>query len=72
MVSENEVIKSMARELKSEYEYGKQRENKLMYFLFLLQQKQYPVFDIFEAHIKDLPTDRFSRELDEHYKEVFE
>lgn len=71
LLKENEDIKSIARELKAEIEYGKQRENKLMYFLFLMQQKDYPVFDIFEEHIKDLPTSRFSTNLDEQYKEIY-
>lgn len=71
LLKENEDIKCIARELKSEIEYGKQRENKLMYFLFLMQQKEYPVFDIFEEHIKDLPTSRFSTNLDDKFKEIY-
>ena len=63
LLAENEDLKSFARELRNELEYGKQRENKLMYFLFLLQQKDYPVFDVFEEYIKDLNTQRFSTEL---------
>ena len=71
LLKENEDIKCVARELKAEVEYGKQRENKLMYFLFLMQQKEYPVFDIFEEHIKDLPTSRFSTNLDDKFKEIY-
>jgi hypothetical protein len=71
LLSENEDLKTFATDLKSELEYGKQRENKLMYFLFLLQQKDYPVFDIFETYIKDLQTHRFSTELDEDYKNIY-
>ena len=71
LLKENEDIKCIARELKSEIEYGKQRENKLMYFLFLMQQKNYPVFEIFEEHIKDLPTSRFSTNLDDKFKEIY-
>lgn len=37
LVGENTELKSGLREIKSELDYGKQRENKLMYFLFLLQ-----------------------------------
>jgi len=70
-IKENEDVKCIARELKSEIEYGKQRENKLMYFLFLMQQKEYPVFEIFEEHIKDLPTSRFSTNLDDKFKEIY-
>jgi len=71
LLAENEDLKSFATELKNELEYGKQRENKLMYFLFLLQQKEYPVFDVFENYIKDLNTHRFSTELDEDYKKIY-
>jgi hypothetical protein len=71
LLAENEDIKSFATELRNELEYGKQRENKLMYFLFLLQQKDYPVFDVFEEFIKDLDTQRFSTELDEDYKQIY-
>lgn len=71
LLSENEDLKTYATELKNELEYGKQRENKLMYFLFLLQQKDYPVFDVFETYIKDLNTQRFSTELDEDYKNIY-
>lgn len=71
LIKENEDVKCIARELKSEIEYGKQRENKLMYFLFLMQQKNYPVFEIFEDHIKDLPTARFSTNLDDKFKEIY-
>lgn len=71
LIKENEDVKGIARELKAEIEYGKQRENKLMYFLFLMQQKNYPVFDIFEEHIKDLPTSRFSTNLDDKFKEIY-
>ena len=71
LVNENTELKSGVREIKSELDYGKQRENKLMYFLFLLQQKGIPIYDIFDKNIKDLPTTRFSADLDEHYKEIY-
>ena len=48
LLKENDDLRSFANEANNELEYGKQRENKLMYFLFLLQQKDYPVFDVFE------------------------
>ena len=46
-------------------DYCKQRENKLMYFLFVLQKKGIAIYDIFDQNIKDLPTARFSSELDD-------
>ena len=42
-----------------------------MYFLFILQQRDVPIYEIFDKHIKDLPTTRFSVDLDEHYKEIY-
>lgn len=71
LLKENEDLKAYANEISTELEYGKQRENKLMYFLFLLQQKDYPVFEVFETYIKDLDTQRFSTELDEDYKHIY-
>lgn len=71
LLKENDDLRAFANEANSELEYGKQRENKLMYFLFLLQQKDYPVFDVFEKYIKDLDTQRFSTELDEDYKHIY-
>jgi hypothetical protein len=59
------------REIKSELDYGKQRENKLMYFLFVLQKKGIPIYDIFDKNIKDLPTARFSPDLDDQYKKIY-
>lgn len=71
MISENDNIRDFAREIKSELEYGKQRENKLMYFLFVLQQRGYPIFEVFEKDIKRVSTARFSINLDEEYKNIF-
>jgi hypothetical protein len=71
MINENDSIRDFAREIKSELDYGKQRENKLMYFLFVLQQKGYPVFDVFEKNIKNIATARFSTNLDEEYKNIY-
>ena len=36
------------------------------------KNKDYPVYEIFEADIKDVPTYRFSTNLDEEYKELYE
>eukprot|EP00350_Pseudokeronopsis_sp_OXSARD2_P008058 CAMPEP_0170549574 /NCGR_PEP_ID=MMETSP0211-20121228/7712_1 /TAXON_ID=311385 /ORGANISM="Pseudokeronopsis sp., Strain OXSARD2" /LENGTH=136 /DNA_ID=CAMNT_0010855655 /DNA_START=1478 /DNA_END=1888 /DNA_ORIENTATION=+ len=71
LVNENQELKSAVREIKSELDYGKQRENKLMYFLFLLQHQGIPIYDIFDLNIKDLPTSKFSPELDDHYKSIY-
>ena len=44
----------------NELTYYKQRENKLMYLLYTLQKRGYPVQTIFENEIKDIPTSRFT------------
>ncbi|CDW75815.1 UNKNOWN [Stylonychia lemnae] len=71
LVGENQELKSAVREIKSELDYGKQRENKLMYFLFVLQRKGIPIYEIFDLNIKDLPTTRFSPDLDDQYKKIY-
>lgn len=56
LLQENETLKMVGRELRAELDYSRQRENKLMYFLFVMQKNELPVFDIFQEHIKDLKT----------------
>ena len=72
LLNENEQLKNLGRELKSELEYSKQRENKLMYFLYIMQKKDYPVYEIFEQHIKDIQTSRFTSNNDEDFKRLFQ
>lgn len=71
LLEENEEVKDIAKSLRKEVQYQKQRENKLMYFLYIMQEKEYPVYDLFEKHIKDLDTERFSMESDDKFKEAF-
>ena len=71
LLSENDNLRDYAREIKSEMEYGKQRENKLMYFLYVLQQKGCPVYEVFDKDIRHIVTSRFSKDLDEEYKNVY-
>lgn len=42
-----------------------------MYFLFVLQRKGIPIYDIFDICIKDLATTRFSPDLDDQYKSIY-
>ena len=53
------VMKNQLYDLKEELEYSQQRENKLMYLLYIIQEKGYPVKDIYEAEVRDLDTNRF-------------
>ena len=62
---ENKQMKEVIQEFKDEIDYCKQRENKLMYFLYVMKEKGLPVGEIFESEIKDIPTKRFSKYFDE-------
>ena len=57
--------------MKEELNYGKQRENKLMFFLFILKEKGFPISEVFEDEIKDIPTTRFSTHFDDEYKAMY-
>lgn len=71
LFSENEQLLSQVDELKEDIDYGKQRENKLMFFLFVLKEMGYPISSVFEKEIKDVPTARFSRNFDDEYKVMY-
>ena len=43
--------------------YSKNKENKLMYLIFKLHKKGYPVNDIYEKEVKPIPTSKFDNEL---------
>ena len=65
---ENEELQNAIEELQDDMAYGKQRENKLMFFLYILKQMGYPISEVFEREIKDVPTSRFSKNFDDEYK----
>ena len=47
------------KKLQYDIKYLRQRENKLMYLLYILQREGYPVRDLYEQEIKNLSTSRF-------------
>ena len=52
-------------------EVGKQRENKLMFFLYVLkEEKKCPVTEVFENFIKPIETTRFTSDYGEDYRKV--
>lgn len=52
-------------------ELGKQRENKLMFFLYVLkEEKKCPVTEVFNDFIKPIETTRFTVDYGEDYKRV--
>ena len=65
---ENEELQGAIDELNEDMAYGKQLENKLMFFLYILKQMGYPISEVFEREIKDVPTSRFSKNFDDEYK----
>ena len=67
---ENTEIRELLMELQKDIDYGKQRENKLIFFLYVLKENGLPVSDVFDAEIKDLPTTRFSKDFNDDYKEL--
>lgn len=67
LVLENRKYKEVSTNLKDEIGYQRQRENKLMYFLFVLKEQGIPIGDVFESKIKDIPTTRFSKDIDQPF-----
>mmetsp|Transcript_1309 Transcript_1309/g.1664 ORF Transcript_1309/g.1664 Transcript_1309/m.1664 type:complete len:106 (-) Transcript_1309:439-756(-) len=54
-----------------EVELAKQRENKLMFFLYVLkEEKKCPVSEVFEEYIKPIETCRFSSDYGSDYKKI--
>lgn len=39
-----------------------------MFFLYVLKEQGFPISDVFENDIKDIPTTRFSNQFDDEYK----
>jgi len=70
-MEENQELKTLIDEMQAELDYGKQRENKLMFFLFIMKEKGFPVSEVFEEEIKDIPTTRFSTQFDDEYKDLY-
>jgi len=68
----------MKQEMEQKYEQysldvelGKQRENKLMFFLYVLkEEKNCPVSEVFENYIKPIETSRFTSTYGEDYRKV--
>lgn len=54
-----------------EVERGKQRENKLMFFLYVLkEEKKCPVTEVFDDYIKPIETSRFTADYGDDYRKV--
>ena len=67
---EHELDAKVAR-MAQDVETGKQRENKLMFFLYVLkEEKKCPVSEVFDTFIKPIETQRFTTDYGEDYKRV--
>lgn len=42
-----------------------------MFFLYILKEKGFPISEVFEEEIKDIPTTRFSTHFDDEYKQMY-
>lgn len=61
LIVENEKQRRKIRQMEKKVDLHKNKENKLLFFLFTLQNKGVPVNEIYEQEgIKDIPTTRFS------------
>ena len=58
--------------MEAEVGAGKQRENKLLFFLYLLKEEHH--FDINKVYnskkIKDIKTSRFSKQFDDDFEKI--
>lgn len=61
------ALETQIQALKDEVSQGKQRENKLLYFLYVLRASEIPVARVFEREIRDLETKRFSADFSDDY-----
>lgn len=61
-------MSNIMKQQRYEVEYGRQRENKLMYLLYRLQSKGFPVHETFEKEIKNIPTMRFNEYIEQQEK----
>lgn len=49
----------MCCSLTEEVEYQKLREKKVMYLIYVLENRGYPVRQVFEQEVKQIATERF-------------
>ncbi len=62
---------SQLKKFGKEVDLARQRENKLMFFLYVLkEEKKCPVSEVFEEYIKPIETCRFASEYGADYKKI--
>ena len=60
-----ERLRNQIEELQEDICYGKKRENKLMFFLYVLKEQGFPISRVFQDEIRDIDTTRFSKDFDD-------
>ena len=65
LIKQNQELNGIAQRQQNELNYAKQRENKIMFLLFTLQNKNYPVNEVFEKEVKHIPTARFAEFIEQ-------
>lgn len=66
VVSQNSDLNGQCQLLTDEIAYLKLREKKVMYLIYVLQNRGYPVNQVFEQEVKHIPTLRFQEFLDKN------
>ena len=66
VVQTNTDLTSQCQLLADEISYLKLREKKVMYLIYVLQNRGYPVNQVFEQEVKHIPTLRFQEFLDKN------
>jgi len=57
---QNLELSKLLQSMQEELDYCKLREKKVMYFICRLQDKGYPVDQVFEKEVKPIPTGSFA------------
>lgn len=59
------------QQMHDELQYGRQRENKLMFFLYVLREEgKYPISELYQNRIRDIPTQRFSKLFNDDFAKL--
>ena len=64
-ITDAERLRHQVKELQEDIDYGKKRENKLMFFLYVLKEQGFPISRVFQDEIRDIDTTRFSKDFDD-------
>lgn len=72
LVKQNRQLNEVCGQMDDEINYLKLREKKIMYLVHLLQNKGYPVQNIYEKELKHVNTMRIQEFLEEKEKEHYE